>query len=73
MLKTEKAILSAYVLLCAAQRSNKGGSFVSKKPHIADDLSYMPDPNGKKIRVYDSVDVRLIFEDMYAKLSLFAQ
>ena len=39
-------------------------------PLIADDMQYLPNPEGKSIRVYDSVDVRFILEDMYAKLAL---
>ena len=42
-------------------------------PLIADDMSYLPNPGGKEIRVYDSVDVRMILEDMYAKLALFCR
>ena len=38
-----------------------------------DDMRYLPNPGGKQIRVYDYVDVRFIFEDMYAKLNLFSK
>lgn len=39
-------------------------------PRICDDMTYAPDPGGKPIRVYDSVDPRMILEDFYAKLRL---
>ncbi len=39
-------------------------------PCILPDLRYADDPQGKKIRVYDSVDVRMTMEDLFAKLSL---
>ena len=42
-------------------------------PLIADDMRYLPNPGGKQIRVYDYVDVRFIFEDLYAKLKLFSK
>lgn len=49
------------------------GNFHSQTaPLIADDMRYLPNPHGKEIRVYDSVDVRFILEDMYAKLALCA-
>jgi len=41
-----------------------------KAPFINDDLSYTPNPNGKDIRVYDSIDTRLTVHDLFAKLSL---
>ncbi|PWM58673.1 MAG: nucleoside hydrolase [Subdoligranulum variabile] len=39
-------------------------------PRIRDDMTYAPDSGGKSIRVYDSVDPRMILEDFYAKLRL---
>ena len=39
-------------------------------PIIKEDLTYQANPNGKLIRVYDSIDVRMTLEDLYAKLSL---
>lgn len=33
-------------------------------------MSYQPDPDGKLIRVYDYVDVRMLLEDFFAKLEL---
>ena len=39
-------------------------------PYIQDDMTYRPDPNGKPIRVYDYVDVRVLLEDFFAKLAL---
>lgn len=39
-------------------------------PHINEDLTYSENPLGKSIRVYDSVDVRMVMEDLFAKLRL---
>ncbi|MBQ7693414.1 MAG: nucleoside hydrolase [Oscillospiraceae bacterium] len=48
----------------------RGNFHAEIAPLIADDMRYLPNPGGKEIRVYDSVDVRFILEDMYAKLRL---
>lgn len=39
-------------------------------PRILPDLRYADNPQGKPIRVYDAVDVRLTLEDLFAKLAL---
>lgn len=39
-------------------------------PHIGADMSYIPNPEGRQIRVYDSVDRRLAMDDLFAKLDL---
>lgn len=41
-----------------------------RAPTIAKDMSYLPDPEGKWIRVYDEVDTRLTMGDLFAKLEL---
>lgn len=41
-----------------------------KAPFITEDWKYDCDPTGREIRVYDSIDTRLLMEDFYAKLSL---
>lgn len=43
---------------------------LEKAPRLQDDALYAPRPEGKEIRVYDSVDVRMMLEDFYAKLTL---
>ncbi|MFV0363655.1 MAG: nucleoside hydrolase [Suipraeoptans sp.] len=43
---------------------------IEKAPHIADDMSYLPNPEGRDIYVYDSIDRRLTMEDFFAKLDL---
>ena len=48
----------------------RGNFHTETAPLIADDMRYLPNPGGKEIRVYDFVDVRMILEDMYAKLAL---
>ena len=41
-------------------------------PRITADMHYFHDPRNRPIRVYRRIDPRLILEDMYAKLALFA-
>lgn len=48
----------------------RGNYHIETAPLIADDMRYLPNPGGKEIRVYDFVDVRMILEDLYAKLTL---
>lgn len=48
----------------------RGNFHEQRAPRILDDLSYQEDPEGKIIRVYDSVDVRFLLEDFFAKLRL---
>jgi len=40
-------------------------------PKISDDGWYQPDPTGRQIRVYGDLDTRLMFDDLYAKVSRF--
>lgn len=42
-----------------------------KAPLITESQSYVENPFNRPIRVYNSIDARLILEDMYAKLQLF--
>ena len=48
----------------------RGNFHQERAPYIRDDMTYRPDPNGKLIRVYDYVDVRMLLEDFFAKLAL---
>ncbi len=48
----------------------RGNFHTETAPLLDDDMHYLPNPGGKQIRVYDEVDVRMILEDMYAKLRL---
>ena len=48
----------------------RGNFHQERAPYIQDDMTYRPDPNGKLIRVYDYVDVRVLLEDFFAKLAL---
>lgn len=41
-------------------------------PRIADDGSYVPRPDGRPIRVYTHLDLRLMFGDLVARLALHA-
>jgi purine nucleosidase len=42
-------------------------------PDIAPDMSYIPTPANRSIRVYRTIDSRFLLEDFYAKLELFAR
>ena len=42
-----------------------------KAPRVREDCTYEPREDGREIRVYDTIDARLILEDFYAKLALF--
>ena len=48
----------------------RGNWHMRRAPHINADLTYSDDPNGKMIRVYDSIDVRMTLEDLFCKLEL---
>lgn len=42
-------------------------------PNILDSGLYEENPNGRPLRIFTSIDNRLMFEDLYAKLELHAQ
>ncbi len=48
----------------------RGNWHMEHAPVIREDLTYGPNPAGKMIRVYDSIDVRMTLEDLFAKLAL---
>ena len=48
----------------------RGGFHTEIAPYIDDEMKYLPVSEGKKIRVYDSIDVRALMEDLFAKLAL---
>ena len=58
---------SAFVLL---QSENRVCWHMEHAPIINDDMSYTLHPEGKELRVYDSVDNRLGLNDLFAKLHL---
>ena len=58
---------TAAVLLMNRYRGNWR---MERAPRLKEDLTYGPNPQGKLLRVYGSIDVRLTLEDFYAKLSL---
>ena len=66
---------SPLVLLTALQSSfhpdTASSTFVSMPcPRIGDSGAYEPNPDGRIIRVYRTVDTRLLLADLYAKLAL---
>lgn len=69
--KGETWILGDSPVVAALLGSDWRGAYrVAPAPAILDDLSYAPNPAGRKIRIYQSVDVRMLLEDFYAKLAL---
>ncbi|MDY7102175.1 MAG: nucleoside hydrolase [Actinomycetota bacterium] len=68
---------SPLVLLTALQSSFDRAPSSSRYtamacPWIDDDGHYVPNPDGRPIRVYTLLDNRLLLEDLYAKLELHA-
>lgn len=52
------------------ETSSAYGYHMEHSPKINDDMSYSADPDGKLIRVYDTIDNRMTMEDLFAKLYL---
>lgn len=48
----------------------RGNWITRSAPCIREDLTYGEDPEGKPIRVYESLDTRMALEDLFAKLAL---
>ncbi len=48
----------------------RGNWRMEHAPVLKDDLTYGPNPEGRMIRVYDSIDVRMTLEDLFSKLEL---
>ena len=66
---------SPLVLLTALQTGFEAdpassSSFERPRPSITDDGQYADQPGGHPVRVFSGLDVRLMFEDLYAKLEL---
>lgn len=51
--------------------SDAGSKYHFEKVRFNDDMTYIQHPEGREIRVFDSVDKRLMMEDLFAKLELF--
>ncbi|MFV3129926.1 nucleoside hydrolase [Niveispirillum sp. KHB5.9] len=45
---------------------------VRPTPRIGDDGRYVPDPDGRPMRIHTGIDTRLTFADMFAKFAAFA-
>ena len=58
------------VIAVLLQNRFRGNWHEIQAPKINADLTYEANPEGKTIRVYDSIDVRMTLEDMFAKLQL---
>lgn len=48
----------------------RGNWHMAPAPAIKADLTYQTNPEGKPIRVYDSIDARMTLEDLFSKLEL---
>lgn len=59
-------------VICALLEDSEraGGYQLQSAPRFAPDMRYIPGNSGRKIRVYQSMDVRLDLEDFYAKLAI---
>lgn len=55
-------------LLEEAEKNN--GYELKHAPRINPDMTYSPNPNNRKIRVYNKMDSRLTLEDLFAKLQI---
>lgn len=69
---------SPLVLLTALQSTFEPDPSSSKyavkmAPFVNDKGDYMINPNGRNIRVYDLIDTRLMFDDLFAKLAMLAE
>lgn len=67
---------SSLVLLTTLQSGWEADASSSKyvtlqAPDITDSGQYLINSNGRNIRVYTHLDIRLMMEDFYAKLALF--
>lgn len=67
---------SPLVLLTALQTGWEADAassdyIVRKAPRIADDGTYLPNEQGRDIRIYTRLDTRLMFEDMIAKFKQY--
>lgn len=65
------------VLLTALQSSFEptpsSSAYVTRAtPRMAADGQYVDDPDGRPLRIWTRLDLRLLFEDLYAKLALHA-
>lgn len=61
-------------LQCTYSPDPSSSRYVTRPaPRINDDGAYEENPVGRPIRVYDQLDVRLMMEDLFAKLALHAR
>jgi len=84
MKRTDKGLGEAYalgdsplLLLTALQSAweadPSSSKYALRKAPIVSEKGYFDEnPNGREIRVYNDLDVRLMFEDFFAKLALFS-
>ena len=69
---------SPLVLLTALQTGFEADPASSRyvelpRPRIGPDGSYVANPDGHPVRVYVDLDVRVMLEDLYAKLELVSR
>lgn len=51
-------------------QSAAGSRFHYEKVRLNEDMTYSSNPNGKEIKVYDAIDYRMTFGDLFAKMEL---
>jgi purine nucleosidase len=65
----DSALVTLTALQSAFQPDSSSSSYaLLPTPHLAEDGSYRPYPQGRMMRVYNSIDADLTFRDMLAKL-----
>lgn len=72
-INTESWVLGDSSAIGVLLEEQKGYYDIIEAPYITEDFKYKYAASNRKIRVYNSLNVRFILEDMFAKLELFSR
>lgn len=72
-INTESWILGDSPAVGVLLEEQKGYYDIIEAPYVTEDFKYTYTGNNRNIRVYHTLNVRFILEDMFAKLELFAR
>jgi hypothetical protein len=72
-INTESWILGDSPAVGVLLEEQKGYYDILEAPYVTEDFRYTYTGNNRNIRVYHTLNVRFILEDMFAKLELFAR
>lgn len=72
-INTESWLLGDSPAVGVLLEEQKGYYDIMEAPYVTDDFKYTYNGNNRKIRVYHTLNVRFILEDMFAKIELFAK